>query len=590
MTAGSRLKSQSFPKEAGESAAPASDRQASQAADERPVRWLSAGSTFGQALLGGALLWFALPPLDLGWLGWLAPLPWAMLVRRSTLPGRRPYAALWCAGLLFWLAALHWLTLPHWATGIGWVALSIYLACYLPLFVGLSRVAVHRLRMPLYVAAPIVWTGLEYFRGHFLSGFLLGALAHTQHRWPIVIQISDLAGAYGLSFAMLLVAACVAASLPGEGRRFNPRPLLPAGVVLVALLAYGQFRLGQAEASAATAKVALIQGSIDTEFKFDPDRPNRMYQEYLGLSRQALAEHPDLDLIVWPETMYSWPLIEVDSPLADDAPQGSSVEDASASNPNLKLAQLKEYALRSREGLAAALAEMAPDPAARPHWLVGVDVSHARSLRRTDRYNSAAFVAPGGEIVGRYDKMHPVMFGEYVPLGETFPWLYSVTPLSGGLSAGERPQAFPLGELRLAPNICYETVLPHLIRRQVADLAAAGEEPDVLVNLTNDGWFWGSAELDMHLVSGVFRAVECRKPLLIAANTGFSAWIDAEGRLLERGPRRDRGIVIARIGPDRESSLYLRWGDWLAGACFAGCLALSAVGLWRRNAKLCLLP
>lgn len=534
------------------------------AAADRPTPWLSPRSTFAQSLLGGLLLWLALPPLDGGILAWLAPLPWLLLVRRPKLPGKRPYLALGFGGLLFWLAALHWLTLPHWATGIGWVALSIYLACYLPLFVGLSRVAVHRLRCPLPLAAPVVWTGLELFRGHFLSGFLMAALAHTQHGFPTVIQVCDLAGAYGLSFAMMLVAAGVAASLPREGRRFDGLPLVPAAAALAAVLAYGQFRLHEADDSHPVADVALIQGSIDTEFKPDPGRGQRIFDEYLGLTRQALAEHPELDLVVWPETMFGWPLVELDPALANEH---------------------GEDARRSRESLALAVREMQSDRTARPHWLVGIDVWHVRSLDRTDRYNSALLVSPAGELLGRYDKMHPVMFGEYVPLGETFPWLYELTPLGGGLAAGEAPQAFRVGELRLSPSVCYETVVPHLVRRQVRDLGLAGQEPDLLVNLTNDGWFWGSAELDMHLANGVLRAVECRKPLLIAANTGFSAWIDAQGRVLAKGPRRDRGIVYARIGTDRAASPYVRGGDWFAGLCLAGCGLVALVGCWDRRRK-----
>jgi apolipoprotein N-acyltransferase len=112
----------------------------------------------------------------------------------------------------------------------------------------------------------------------------------------------------------------------------------------------------------------------------------------------------------------------------------------------------------------------------------------------------------------------------------------------------------------------------------------------VLVNLTNDGWFWGSSELDMHLVCGVFRAVECRKPLLIAANTGFSAWIDGDGRILARGPRRATAVLLAEVAPDPRGSWYLEHGDWAAGVCLSACLAFAAAGIWggfrnRRRAK-----
>ena len=107
-----------------------------------------------------------------------------------------------------------------------------------------------------------------------------------------------------------------------------------------------------------------------------------------------------------------------------------------------------------------------------------------------------------------------------------------MTPLTGGIEAGRGPSRSTFDDVRLAPNICYETALARVIRRQVAELHDRDEAPDVLVNLTNDSWFRGSSELDLHLACGVFRAVEMRKPLVIAANTGFSAYIDAEGRIV----------------------------------------------------------
>ena len=117
-----------------------------------------------------------------------------------------------------------------------------------------------------------------------------------------------------------------------------------------------------------------------------------------------------------------------------------------------------------------------------------------------------------------------------------------------------------------------------MIRSQVRSLQEQGIEPDVLVNLTNDGWFWGSSELDMHLVCGVFRAVECRKPMLIAANTGFSAWIDADGRIQAQGPRRDADVLLATVAADRRQSWYLRHGDWPAGVCLGACAVFALRG------------
>ncbi len=194
-----------------------------------------------------------------------------------------------------------------------------------------------------------------------------------------------------------------------------------------------------------------------------------------------------------------------------------------------------------------------------------------------------------GEIDGHYDKMHLVLFGEYVPLAQQWPLLQQFTPLPFSSTPGAGPVTLdvrtPRGTLRIAPSICYENVLPHVIAGQVRELAAKGREPDVLVNLTNDGWFWGSSELDMHLTCAVFRAVECRKPFLIAANTGFSAWIDADGRVVARGPRRAKGVVLAEVGPDLRRSWYLRYGDWPAGCCLGVCVVLAAVGGRRRRPR-----
>ncbi len=212
--------------------------------------------------------------------------------------------------------------------------------------------------------------------------------------------------------------------------------------------------------------------------------------------------------------------------------------------------------------------------------MLGIDIHHL-GAGFEQHFNSAIQVTAAGRIADRYDKMHPVMFGEYIPLGWLIPGLYKMTPLAAGLTAGREAAAFDVAGCRLQPDICFENVLPQLIRRQVLELRRTGREPDVLVNLTNDGWFNGSSELDLHLLCGLFRAIECRKPMLIAANTGFSAWIDASGQVQAQGPRRDRGVIIADLLLDDRTSPYLAYGDLPAGACLLACLALAAGGLWR---------
>ena len=529
-------------------------------------------STFGQALIGAVLLWAALPPLD-NWLGtwplaWIAPVWWVGLIRREELPGRRPYLALWLVGLLFWLAALYWLCLPHWATSFGWLALGFYQAFYLPVFIGLSRVAVHKYRVPVILTAPVVWTGLELARGHLLTGFTMASLGHTQYRWLELIQISDLVGAYGVSFVVMFGASCLAQMLPRRGRRPALWPLVPLGAMLAGVLAYGEWRLA-VPPPAPQVRIALIQGSIDIQLKTDENMRPYIFSHYLDLSREAVRKSVEQgrkpDLIVWPETMFRDTLLAHDENAQPPKGWEHSREDF------LRLLAREE--VKSRSGMAAVAAEL--DTA----MLLGVDTV---SLGRDglEVYNSAAYVGRSGEPLGRYDKMHLVMFGEYVPFARWLPWLQGLTPLPNSLDAGKQPEAFEVGPLRIAPSICFETVLPHVIRRQVNLLARQQREPHVLVNLTNDGWFRGSSELDMHLICGVFRAVECRKPLLIAANTGFSAWIEGDGRIRARGPRRATGTILADVAPDPRRSLYLRHGDWFAGGCLVGCLILGAAGFW----------
>ncbi len=524
-------------------------------------------STFGFAVVGAVLLWAALPPLDLWPLAWIAPVWWVLLIRREHLPERRPYRTLWLIGFLFWLAAIHWLRLPDRVTILGWIALSAYLAFYLPVFVGLSRVAVHRLGVPVIAAAPIVWTGLELARAHLLTGFSMAALGHTQYRWIDLIQISDLAGAYAVDFVVMFVAACLARMVPLERQPAIAWPMVPILVVLAAAVGYGRMRISEEKASPEEppARIALIQGSIDSSLKADPNKRSRVHADYYRLSQQAVDRYGRLDLIVWPETMFRQPRITYDRhPQVPASWSWSPAQFATA------IRQASEASRRSM----AALSEQLDSP-----LLLGVDTEHYGAAG-SKRFNSAVHVTRDGHIIARYDKMHRVMFGEYVPLADRFPWLQQLTPLPTSTSPGRQPVAMDVGRVRISPNICFESVLSHVIRRQVAALARAGREPDILVNLTNDGWFRGSSELDMHLACGVFRAVECRKPLLIAANTGFSAWIDGDGRIVVRGPRRDEQPLLAEVRADPRESPYLIYGDVPAGLCLTGCAVLAAVGLW----------
>jgi len=533
-------------------------------------------TTIAIALAGSLLMWAAQPPLALGWLGWLAPVPWLWLVRKPELAGRRPYRTLWFAAFVFWMAALHWLRLPHPAVYLGWFALSAYLAVYLPLFVGLSRVAVHRLKLPLWLAAPVVWTGLELARAHVMTGFMMGSLAHTQANWPLVIQISDLVGEYGVDFVMVLVAACVTCI---AFRPYQPIAILPAIAILAALLLYGRSRLRDADQSPTadrqTTRIALVQGNSLADWKSDAAKQQQIMQEYFELSKQAVAQatlqdNRPIDLVVWPETMFRSPLnsFEAGYKLPSDVERSTD--------------QLTAVGPRELANLTAQLGTPV---------LVGIDrvlfLADEMSTTKTPdyhAYNSAVLVDRAGKILGTYDKFHLVMFGEYVPFSHWLPFLKRISSITGSAEAGEGPVALEVGGVRYAPSICYETVIPHVIRHQVATLDAAGQRPDMLVNLTNDAWYWGSSELDMHLACDVFRAVETGTPLVIAANGGISAWIDRHGQIRAQSPRQQPDVILADVELNRAEppTIYVRTGDWFAALCLTCCIILAIIG-WKSN-------
>jgi apolipoprotein N-acyltransferase len=536
-------------------------------------------STLRAGVAGSLLCWLALPPLNWFLLVWIAPVPWLVLVRSETLPGRRPYWSLWLSGVVFWLLAVHWIRLPHPLNYLAWAVLASYLGLYLPAFVVLARCAVHRYRVPLVIAAPVVWTGLEWLRGHLLSGFLMGSLAHTHYRVPVVIQIADLVGEYGVTFLILLVAACVTnfISVPTQPRPRTAVHIINATIGVVAFgfaVMYGSVMQLEARSPSNRQpgpRIALIQGNTPADWKQDAERQQEIMQEYAQLSRDAVAaskkqDGRPVDLVVWPETAFRQNLVTAQEGFTPPPERIHSTVMTAA------LTDLGE--LVKQVGCAV---------------LVGID----RMLLIPDEaegisyqaFNSAVLVDKAGKLMATYDKMHPVMFGEYIPLADWFPILYRITPLTGGIVAGTQPTAAKLEDgTVIAPNICYETVVPHLIRRQLVALEKLGLRPDALMNHTNNAWYWGSSELDMHLACGVFRAIETRTPLLIAANGGLSAHVDHLGNILKVTPRQETAFLLVDLEKsDRPLTFYTRWGDWFALLCVVCCLVLACAAIARRR-------
>ncbi len=551
-----------------------------------PERRVVEGRRPGRQILvagavAGLLLWTSFPPAEWSWLAWiaLAPLFWLATLRSAP---RMVYLSAWLGGLVFWLLALQWLRLIGEGAWLGWAVMAVFFSLWWPAFLVVTRWAVLRLGLPLIMAAPIIWVGFEYLRSFFLSGFPWYYLAHTQFRQLYFIQIADFAGSFGVSLLMAIVNAFVAdlASLPllapsSRGIRLSRRQnlrLCAVTILLGSTLCYGAFRISSARFHDGP-RLALLQSNIEQRHKAKGD-PMAIITEFVGLLSRSIAEGKVPDLIVWPETSYPHGFIGVDPAIN---PESLKRQVLSISE---KLT-VKDWI--DRERFCAAELHRWTDELGVPMLVGSIYYDHQPAA--LERYNSAILFQPGVQTLYFYHKMHLVPFGEYFPLIERLPWLKALTPYRGervqSLSFGKKPISLPLGRYRLAVTICFEDTIPQVIGRFFVE-AETGQHPDVLINLSNDGWFHASSELDMHLAIAVFRAVEHRVPLARAVNTGLSALVDGNGEIRETLPKDTKGVLSFTVPIDNRTSCYSRWGDWLGLSCLAVTIGVIPLGLARK--------
>jgi apolipoprotein N-acyltransferase len=321
------------------------------------------------------------------------------------------------------------------------------------------------------------------------------------------------------------------------------RRLLPAAVSMALVLAasvYGAHRLSQ-RSSSPSLRVAVAQGNIPQEEKWDEALQMKIVQRYARLTRESLRLNPEL--IVWPET---------------SVPGFLGVEEP-----------LTQQMLELERSIQVPL-------------LVGAPVKDVSpSVWRMT--NSAILLEPSGRMAQRYDKTHLVPFGEFIPLESTFPWLRDALPPIGDFAPGHDDTVFRLPELSFSVLICFEDIFPEIARRFVAGGAR------LLFTITNDAWFGNTAAAYQHAQASTFRAVELRVPMIRAANTGWSGCISAQGEWLSSV--RDaagqelfvEGFAICEPAAGPAASAYLRWGDWFVMACCAATIAW-LLALRRRRA------
>jgi apolipoprotein N-acyltransferase len=448
---------------------------------------------------------------------------------------RRPRAAFawgWLFGTVFFLVLLRWLNftfttysaIPWPLTWLPTLGLAAYCGLY-PALVAAAVAWLARRRSVAWglAAVPFLWVAGEWVRGQLMGGFPWGLLGYSQHQQLALIQVAELGGVYAVSFVLVAVNAAAAGCLLLPWRHAVAGVVL-AGGLLAGTLTFGAARLAAPLAPAA-ATVAVMQPSIEQPVKWDPRHTATTLSIYLALVRRAGADGPAL--LVWPETA-------APSLLRHD--------------PEL-LASLRAL---------AATHEMP--------MLVGsidADTPPARVFRNT------AFLVTAEGIAGRYDKMHLVPFGEYVPLSRLIGFVRGWAEFIADLEPGTRPVVFPGPPAPFGIVICYEGIFPELFREFVRNGAR------LMVNMTNDAWFGRTSGPLQHLAMYPFRAVEHRTAIVRAANTGVSAFIAPTGQVTRRMGLFARGVMTDAVPLRTGNTLYTRLGDWLPLLS----LAVSAVAM-----------
>ncbi|MBP1684914.1 MAG: lnt [Deltaproteobacteria bacterium] len=469
---------------------------------------------------------------------WLFPLAWVAFVPllwavRHAATAREAARVGCIAGLATNLPAFYWLVYTiHVFGGFGYPLAVLFYLC-LTLFTSCEFVvfalALRRTGPgPLALAAPALWVTLEFLYPNMFPW----RMGHCQFHAPVLMQIGELTGPYGLSFVMLWVSAGLALLLD------QPRRWLPLGAAAMASLAvvlYGVLRLpviDRALGAAPTFRVALVQGNVGIKEKGDVRYFDINLEKYQELSDPLQA---NTDVLVWPETVSQrW------------------VEDGTTR-------------LEGKDN---------PFDDLRTHLIFGglAFRAHGRSQQRPEEFNSAFLVGPGGVVLDRYDKHILMPFGEFIPLASYFPAIASLSPETGSFTAGTGVEVFEVpGKVRIGPLICYEDLLASMSRQATA----AGAE--VLLNILNDAWYGNTAAPHQHQALALWRAIENRRYLLRGSNTGVTSIIDPAGRVVAEGQLFSTEVISGTVHRLHVTTFYTRYGDVFAWVV----TGMAMVWIWR---------
>lgn len=518
------------------------------------------------SIISGILLALSFPGANLSWLAYIAlvPLLLSLKARSETMnPGQAFYAGAG-TGLIFFLTLLYWIVNTVHQYGqlhvLLAVSILVLLCVYLCLYTGIFTLVIQwmyadrRFKKNIFLvpfSASFLWVGLEYVRTYAFTGFSWGSLGYSQYKNPALIQIVDLTGVYGVSFMIVLVNFAVSDILGMIRSRAMDKNLISVfitGFIFFSVVFYGTGQKNKIDGlnkKSPAAVVSIVQGNIRQEVKWSWDFKFKTVEKYVRLSNSLTGEKPDL--VIWPET--SLPFYYGLEP------------DLSAMVQNC-------------------IREMDTD------FLIGSPAFEKKEKTAEGRapeinfYNRAYMFNRHGEVSGNWDKYHLVPFGEYVPFGKYLTFLGKITAQAGNFSPGQKKFA-PLeftenttGQIhKTGVLICFEILFPGIASRFVKN------DADLLTTLTNDAWFGKSSAAMQHFSISVFRAVENRRTLVRAANTGISGFISPAGEILETTPVFEDRVLSLSVPLLNYQSFYSKHGDLFAICSILLFFAVTILGI-----------
>lgn len=485
--------------------------------------------------LTGLLLTALFPNFSLGFLAWIALLPLLVIIYEAT--PKASFFLGWLSGAVFFLGLIYWLlalySLVNGLAILAWAGLAIFEG----LFIGIFAFGAGLIRRNFgswwrLFTIPALWAGLEFVRSSGFWAFPWGVLGYSQQSFSELTQIVAATGIYGISFLVLLINVALveiyfsSVEKPKGKLKGSLRYLAVALIILFEVIGSGFILLNSSAKSEkagrkmqARTRIVAVQGNIAQEEKWDPLKEHYIKKVYYDASKKAENSKPYL--IIWPES-------SVPAFLLHDKPYLSKLESLVTKHGN--------------------------------YLLVGS--LHLDSKGR--QYNSAIMLAPKSKVVKKYDKLHLVLFGEYVPfkfISDIFQRFKKLSWIGESIQPGREYTVFTTDRGKFSTVICFESGDSSLCRRMVKAGAQA------LIVITNDAWFGKTACGAQHLQISSFRAIENNLYVVQVANTGISGFVNPQGQIIKKSGLFQRQLLAGDISFRDAKTLYLRWGDFFSYSC-----------------------